>query len=211
MIQSKRYIGATLAAALSLATPATVAGSSGFRTLSLEQAVHESIFVLVVDRVKPEAEQVEVSIPYEKGGKQMVEKIKATYLTFKVVKRLKLADSARGTSYHDRSFLHPKKELTVTPEKIALPGQIVRVISSHDPISHHVRVRYLQDGSRKIALYPMLKDEVRHEELIKARRFILLADYNLRYEALAGTGGFGLVSIKKLKAVKKMLKAPTAK
>ena len=209
MARNKRTATAklTLAAALLLlAAPAPARASGGLHALTLEQAVGQATFVLVVERVKPEAEQVEIAFPYEKGGKKMVEKIKTTYLTFKVVKRLKLADSARNTSYHDRSYLHPDKELTVTPEKVGLPGQIVKVINAHDPINHHVRLRYLKDGTHKIPIYPVLKVEVGHEELIKAKRFILLADYNLRYEALAGAGGFGLVSIKQLKKVKKLLK-----
>ncbi len=197
-------------AAMSLAAPHPALASGGLRTLSLEQALGQAAFVLVVEKSKPGTRSVDIPIPYTQKGKdgarKKVAQLKATYLLFKAVKRLKLSSAARGIAWTGASLISPGKKVTVKADSVGKPGQKLQVINAHEPINHNVRVRQMQDGTRKIPLYPVLADAVSQEELAKDRRFILLARYNLRYEAFEGLGGFGLVSIKKLKQVKKLLK-----
>lgn len=210
-MNSKERFSLLAMACLALVAPTRAHASGGLHTVTMKEAADMATFVLVVEPAKAGQELVQIPVPYEKDGKKMVEKMGTTYLSFKVVKRLKLSAAAAGTSWTDRSYLHPNKELTVKLEELAHPGQTIRVVNSRTVTNNHVHARYLADGTRKIPIYRRLKDEVGPEELKKHKRLILFAGYNLRYEALVGSGGFGLVSIKKLKAVKKLLMPVKAK
>lgn len=195
------------AAALLLCVPSLVSASGSIRTLSLEQAVRGATFVLVVERAKPASKTIQVPVPLndedDEGKRRKVKKMKTAYHAFKVLKRLKPTGEMQ-TTWSGRSYLHPKKERTFDPDKAAKKGDVIRVVSSQTVINNSVMARYLRDGTRKIPIYPHLAESLLPGK--KAKRFLLLCGYNLRYEAFAGEGGLGLVSIKKLKQVKKLLK-----
>lgn len=189
---------------LSLAAPQVVEASGGVRQLSMADAVRSAGVVLLVKKAAPPTEKRPVFVPYRKQGKPRVAKMETTFIRVEIVEVL---GSRMGglSSTSGGSLLRPGKRHTFSPKSL-VPGKVLRIVRSGTITNNSVRARYLADGTRKIPIYRRLRDEVRGEAFAKGKRFVFLGSYSVGYEALRGVGGSGLVSVKQLRKIRRLLK-----
>lgn len=202
-----RLLPGLFALVLVLLLPGTARASGRIRTFGLEMAVRGASYVLLVALAKPGRETRELPIPYQKEGKERQAQMSTTFLRLRVLDVLYVAPEIRGT-ISGRSYLRPGKEVRVDRGAVAQKGKTVRLIEATTPIYHAVRARRLADGTRKIPFLPALAGSLEEKQLQPGKRYVLLAGFDLRYEALVGVGDWGLLPASRLARVKALLPAP---
>jgi len=197
--------GTSLLAALWIVAGAVGAhASGGLRRVTTRDAVRQATTILLVAKAKPPTEARVAHRPYTKGKKRLMAKLPTTFRRLRVLRVIKppMAMSTSATSY-----LRPGKTVTLELRKLIKAGRVIRLVDSQTLTSHDVRLRFLADGSNKIALYRRLAQGVGQKAFARGRRFLLLAGFSARYEALVGVAGWGLLPISRTAQVKRLLKS----
>lgn len=178
--------------------------SGAVRHVSLEDALRRANLVLVVKPATPPTEVRKIYIPYRKSGKDKVMERSMRFHRFKVLRVLHRSGSSPA-SVTAASYVRRGKKVTLKPKEMVKKGRVVRVMSITTKINHHVTLRYLAEGVRKIPYYPRLNPKVAHKGKPRGK-MVLAADLSPRYEALMGSPGDGLISFSLLPRIKSLLK-----
>jgi hypothetical protein len=196
-----------LGAALCSVVPAfdSAWASGAVRHVSLEDSLRQADVVLVVEPATPPTEVRKVYIPYRKNGKDKMMERSIRFHRFKVLRVLHRSGSSPA-SVTAPSYVRRGKKATLKPKEMVKKGRVVRVMSITTRINHHVTLRYLAEGVRKIPYYPRLDPKVAHKGKPRGK-MVLAADLSPRYEALIGSPGNGLISFSLLPRIKSLLKA----